>query len=99
MSELTVPMAEARLRCLVFLVQPGSSLRAAGFGRMAFPLARFRTAQGAAFASAKLRHQMLGDGVIRPHWGVRGEYVIAARGCQEADLFITAAAAGAAGAV
>lgn len=75
-------LAEARRRCLAALARSGSSIRSAGMGKIGFPEVRFRTLQGAAFASAKLRHQMLNDGVIAPHH-VDGEYRITEKGRAE----------------
>ncbi|MGH8159379.1 MAG: hypothetical protein ACREPQ_14760 [Rhodanobacter sp.] len=75
-------LAEARWRCLVALSAPSCAIRASSFGYVGFPHVRFRKPQGAAFAGAKLRHGMLADGVVTPHF-VSGEYRITQKGRAE----------------
>lgn len=59
-------LAAARRRVLGILSghSERDGLYASGIGYVAFPDSKFRTPQAAAFASARLRHDMEQDGVI-----------------------------------
>ncbi len=73
-------MADARRRVLEALASQGErgGLYASSIGYFAFPESKFRAPQGAAFASARLRHIMEKDGVIMWKSKPRGYFITAA---------------------
>ena len=73
-------MADAQHRVLEVLAcrNDRDGLYPSTIGYCAFPGARFRTPQGAAFASARLRHDMEAKGVIVWRSNPRGYFITAA---------------------
>lgn len=79
MGRVTTDLESAKARVLIAMASSNRSTLANVIGRNAFPEVDFKNKQGAAFASAKLRRELMDAGLIRLD-GMGDGYILSKNG-------------------